>query len=304
MGKVYKIGSREYSTIILDLDGTLVTSRPSPNWQELSADAQARFYQQAGDCLPTPAAKIICDKLAKATKQLVYLTGRSEQVGGVNIRQVTEQWLKTHAFPQARLLMRAEGDFRDSHLVKSDLVSTLTGLGGTVLAIDDEDENLRMFSNLGFFTLKAPFCFPALLGFDAKPYGFIYCITNKINGRCYVGQTKFTIDQRWDEHQKEAEPPNGGYVLHAAIRKYGIANFSVEFVCSAPDPLTLDSLEVEHGLRLKALVQDGGYSLRLGLQHAVETAELAAKRKRPKSTAHKLAIGAAHKGKSMQKNID
>lgn len=31
---------------------------------------------------------------------------------------------------------------------------------------------------------------------------FIYKIVNKINGKCYIGKTMFTIQERWKEHVK------------------------------------------------------------------------------------------------------
>jgi group I intron endonuclease len=60
-----------------------------------------------------------------------------------------------------------------------------------------------------------------------NPFGFIYCVTNKINGHKYIGQTTQSVKGRWAEHIKHAMRA-GGFQLHAAIRKYGIDNFSVE----------------------------------------------------------------------------
>lgn len=58
---------------------------------------------------------------------------------------------------------------------------------------------------------------------------YIYKITNKINGKCYIGKTERTIEARWKEHvnnytrSKEYNKP-----LYAAMRKYGIENFVIE----------------------------------------------------------------------------
>lgn len=58
---------------------------------------------------------------------------------------------------------------------------------------------------------------------------YIYLITNKINGKQYVGKTENTIDKRWKEHcndylreRCEKRP------LYDAMKKYGIDNFEVK----------------------------------------------------------------------------
>ena len=35
--------------------------------------------------------------------------------------------------------------------------------------------------------------------------GFIYKITNKLNGKIYIGKTLSTIEDRWKEHLKESD---------------------------------------------------------------------------------------------------
>lgn len=57
--------------------------------------------------------------------------------------------------------------------------------------------------------------------------GFIYLVTNKINGKIYVGKTKYTITTRWSQHKCEAKRliPNVYFVR--ALHKYGPENFSV-----------------------------------------------------------------------------
>lgn len=57
--------------------------------------------------------------------------------------------------------------------------------------------------------------------------GYIYKITNNINGKCYIGKTERTINIRWSEHIRlsrlKLDLP-----LYRAFSKYGIDNFSIE----------------------------------------------------------------------------
>lgn len=58
---------------------------------------------------------------------------------------------------------------------------------------------------------------------------YIYCITNLINGKQYVGKTTYSITKRFKEHcrdckkRKEEKRP-----LYNAMNKYGIENFVVK----------------------------------------------------------------------------
>lgn len=55
----------------------------------------------------------------------------------------------------------------------------------------------------------------------------IYLITNKINGKQYVGQTKHTLEYRWSEHISTSKSKRF-WLVHKAIAKYGEENFLVE----------------------------------------------------------------------------
>jgi len=46
--------------------------------------------------------------------------------------------------------------------------------------------------------------------------GEIYKITNKINGKVYIGQTKYTTEVRWESHMREFYRDND-MVLYRAL---------------------------------------------------------------------------------------
>lgn len=61
--------------------------------------------------------------------------------------------------------------------------------------------------------------------------GYIYLITNQINGKQYVGQTiQDDIKKRWSTH-KQVNKKYIGTCLFNAYKKYGIENFKFKLLC-------------------------------------------------------------------------
>jgi len=57
----------------------------------------------------------------------------------------------------------------------------------------------------------------------------VYCITNTINGKKYIGMTGRTLEERWKSHCSCAR--NGStFRFHSAIRKYGEEAFTKEIL--------------------------------------------------------------------------
>ena len=74
--------------------------------------------------------------------------------------------------------------------------------------------------------------------------GYIYKITNQINGKIYIGQTTRTIDERWKQHIKDSYGRIDDLTFHRAIRKYKKENFKVECMVSAIE-YDISSLKVQ-----------------------------------------------------------
>lgn len=63
--------------------------------------------------------------------------------------------------------------------------------------------------------------------------GKIYKITNKINGKIYIGQTVRTLKKRFNAHYwgtSDNDPYHKQMAIKKAMRKYGKENFSIELI--------------------------------------------------------------------------
>ena len=92
-----------------------------------------------------------------------------------------------------------------------------------------------------------------------KKYGVIYKITNKINNKCYIGQTTCTISKRWNEHCCS----NKKTVISLAIKKYGKDNFIIEELGWASDQKSIDDLETNL-IKSHNTLSPNGYNIKLG----------------------------------------
>lgn len=107
--------------------------------------------------------------------------------------------------------------------------------------------------------------------------GFIYKITNRVNGKIYIGQTMKTVEGRFSEHIRTAK--NKGtknvYALHHAIRKHGADAFTVETLGEYPED-RLDEMEIYYIAKYNSFkpngynITEGGCGTR-GYKHTEET---------------------------------
>lgn len=88
----------------------------------------------------------------------------------------------------------------------------------------------------------------------------IYKITNKINGRIYIGQTTQPLNQRWKEHCKMT---SHCYALNSAIKKYGREAFSIEVIQICENREDLNNTE-KYYIDWHNCLAPNGYNLTTG----------------------------------------
>jgi len=92
--------------------------------------------------------------------------------------------------------------------------------------------------------------------------GCVYLIRNTLNGKTYIGQTRFQSPlRRWSVHINSAN--NGSTnAIHAAIRKYGVHAFIVELLCCVPYE-ALNNIESYYAEQYCSYTWDtpGGYNM-------------------------------------------
>jgi len=99
--------------------------------------------------------------------------------------------------------------------------------------------------------------------------GKIYLITNTINNKVYVGQTKLTLEQRFKEHQQPSKKTAVSY----AIQKYGKENFTIELLeeCNI---INLDEKETFYIKKYKSYEQGYNNTIGGGSQYISHTPEV------------------------------
>lgn len=128
----------------------------------------------------------------------------------------------------------------------------------------------------------------------------IYIIRNLITGKCYIGQTRRTLAQRFYAHKKVAGKSNACKAISDAMVKHGVDNFSIELIRECASQEEMDRLEIqliaEHGT-----FSPGGYNLtrggggKSGYKHSAESVEKMASshRGKPLTEEHKRKVSAS-----------
>lgn len=98
---------------------------------------------------------------------------------------------------------------------------------------------------------------------DKEINGKIYIITNKVNGKQYVGQTIQTIKKRFNKHKRDSKYRTE-YAIYRAFNKYGKENFVIELIQEGiKTKEELDSKEKEE-IEKRNTISPNGYNLKAG----------------------------------------
>lgn len=124
---------------------------------------------------------------------------------------------------------------------------------------------------------------------------FIYKLTNLINGKVYIGQTKQKPSARLNRHAFNARSGETAPLYHA-IRKYGIENFSFEVIDGANAGDELSYREIHH-IYAHGCLAPNGYNLKINMQHHVAT------KKKHSETMKKKALEPEFKAHLVRMNV-
>lgn len=91
----------------------------------------------------------------------------------------------------------------------------------------------------------------------------IYCITNLVTNKVYIGKSVSGLSSRWRKHKSQAKLGSTSY-LHRSIVKHGIDKFKIEIVDIANNKEELISLEKYYIFLANSTNRLVGYNLTKG----------------------------------------
>lgn len=100
----------------------------------------------------------------------------------------------------------------------------------------------------------------------------IYKVTNTVNGKVYIGQTRNDHQVRWNEHRYAAHYGTSNY-FYNAIRLYGDESFIIELIDLAENQESLDELEKYWISFYKSTDEEFGYNCTEGGANGARTPE-------------------------------
>ena len=138
-------------------------------------------------------------------------------------------------------------------------------------------------------------------------YMIIYKITNKINGKIYIGQTVVSLSDRKSGHLADSKRDRKNRAkskISKAITKYGFENFVFEILEETNSQDELNYLEQKYIKKLKSNIDGIGYNLLSGGHQNGKHSEETKLKISKNSTHHKPWLGKHHSAESNKKRSE
>jgi group I intron endonuclease len=180
---------------------------------------EKKQWWEYATCIPIEGTKEAIDILKSLGHRIILYTSRFEAD-----RKVTEEWLHKHNFSFDEIIFGK---------VRADMY------------IDSNATSMIELVNILYQAKK-------------KDRMIIYKLQNKINGKIYIGQTKFNLSKRITEHIKEEKS-----LIYKALNKYGVEAFVTSVIDYAEDRGTLSEKE-KKWIRVFNCKSPRGYNLTSG----------------------------------------
>jgi group I intron endonuclease len=90
----------------------------------------------------------------------------------------------------------------------------------------------------------------------------IYKATNKIDGKCYIGQTINSLNDRKITHKCHGKKDNNYF--HNALKKYGFDNFEWKIIEECSSKEEMDEMEFHYIKQYDSYKKKNGYNITMG----------------------------------------
>lgn len=97
--------------------------------------------------------------------------------------------------------------------------------------------------------------------------GHIYCFTNKITNKKYIGQSIDSPKIRYNQHKSNYINPNSNEynsIIHCSMRKYGFDNFNYEIIANYIEDVELLNLLEKYYIKFFNCLVPDGYNAETG----------------------------------------
>ncbi|HXE95903.1 MAG TPA: hypothetical protein VN642_05835 [Dongiaceae bacterium] len=140
--------------VIFDLDGTLADVTRRRKILQQTPKAWDAFFADMDSDPPNPAIVELYKVLEASRLYSMYVvTGRPERY-----REVSARWISIQGLKVERLFMRINGDKREDHIIKMDILNEIRASGEEIaFVVDDRESVVKMWRENGVTCLQCDY---------------------------------------------------------------------------------------------------------------------------------------------------